>query len=56
MYVVHRLYDAKEFYVCCAHSRAALTPSNVHRTFLVRLYRFRLVIGEKINFIADCYF
>ena len=32
----------KEFYVCSANSRGALTPSNVHRTFSVRLIRFTL--------------
>lgn len=30
----------KEFYVCSANSRGALTPSNVPRTFSVRLNRF----------------
>ena len=31
---------SKEFYVCFTNSRGALTPSNVHRTFSVRLIRF----------------
>ena len=33
----------KEFYVRSANSRGALTPSNVHRTFLVRLHRFTVI-------------
>lgn len=42
----------KEFNVCSANSRAALTPSNVHRTFSVRHYRFWLVIGGKCVSLA----
>ncbi|MBR1425978.1 MAG: hypothetical protein IJ581_00850 [Paludibacteraceae bacterium] len=36
----------KEFYVCFADSRGALTPSNVHRTFSVRLNRFTSQVSQ----------
>ena len=34
LYVMHRIYGHKEFYVRVAHSRATLTPLTVHRTLL----------------------
>ena len=37
----------KEFYVRPADSRGALTPSNVHWTFSVRLSRFTYAAGKR---------
>ena len=54
-----RLPFNKEFYVlaavkAAADSRGALTPSNVHRTFSVRLNRFTTQRGSTHRFPRYC--
>ncbi|MBO5553488.1 MAG: hypothetical protein J5937_04735, partial [Paludibacteraceae bacterium] len=43
----------KEFYVRSANSRGARTPSNVHRTFSVRLNRFTAEYKEEPHSMRD---